>query len=69
MSKVLHEYRDKNNDLFRVRQSSSGEVYMDSYTGDERNPIDHIRDTSKISSGNGIITGHGKNHAPHQYGK
>lgn len=36
MSKVLHEHRDNNGDLVRVRESSSGEVYIDSYTGNER---------------------------------
>ncbi len=62
MSKVLHEYRDKNNDLVRVRESSSGEVYIDSYTGNERDPENHARDSIKISSGDGKITGHGINH-------
>lgn len=68
MSKVLHEYRDKNGDLVRVRESSSGEVYIDSYTGDERNSEEHARDTVKISSGDGKVTGHGYNHSPLQYG-
>lgn len=67
MSETLHEYRDKNNDLVRVRRSSSGEVYIDSYTGDERDHDNHSRDTVKISSGDGTITGHGQNHAPLKY--
>lgn len=29
----LHEYRDKNGNLVRVRKSSSGEVYIDQYDG------------------------------------
>ena len=69
MSKVLHEYRDKNGDLVRVRESSSGEVYIDSYTGNERVPEEHARYTVKISSGDGKPTGHGMNHTPLKYGK
>ena len=69
MSKVLHEYRDKDNNLVRVRESSSGEVYIDSYTGNERDPENHARDTVKISSGDGKITGHGTAHTPLNYGK
>ena len=69
MSETLHEYRDKNNDLVRVRKSSSGEVYIDSYMGNEREPENHTRDTVRISSGDGKITGHGTNHSPLNYGK
>lgn len=68
-SEVLHEYRDKNGDLVRVRKSGSGEVYIDSYTGNERDSENHARDTVKISSGDGKPTGHGKNHTPLKYGK
>ena len=46
-SEVLHEYRDKNSDLVRVRKSSSGQVYIDSYTGNERDSENHARDTIK----------------------
>lgn len=69
MSEILHEYRDKNNDLVRVRKSSSGEIYIDSYTGDERDSENHARDTIKISSGDGKPSGHGTNHSPLNYGK
>lgn len=69
MKKVLHEYRDKNGDLVRVRESSTGEVYIDSYTGNERDPENHERDTVKISSGDGKPTGHGTNHTPLHYEK
>ncbi|MBP3622091.1 MAG: hypothetical protein J6J16_10060 [Lachnospiraceae bacterium] len=62
MGETLHEYRDKNGNLVRVRKSSKGEVYIDSYTGDERVPENHERLTVKISSGEGQPTGHGKNH-------
>lgn len=63
MSEILHEYRDKNDDLVRVRRSSSGEVYIDCYTGNERDPENHSRLTTKISSGDGRMEGHGKNHS------
>lgn len=69
MSKTLHEYRDKNGDLVRVRQSSSGEVYIDSYEGNERDPEDHTRLTIKISSGDGKPSGHGLDHKPLESGK
>lgn len=67
MSKVLHEYRDKNNDLVRVRQSSSGEVYIDQYDGNERVSEDHSRLTTRISGGDGRPEGHGRNHEPLEY--
>lgn len=62
MSKVLHEYRDKNGDLVRVRESSSREVYIDSYTWNEWEPEKHCRNTIRNSSGDGEPTGHGTNH-------
>lgn len=62
MSNTLHEYRDKNGDLVRVRESSSGEVYIDSYTGNERIHGDHERLTVKISSGDGKPSGHDKDY-------
>ncbi len=49
-------------DLVRVRESALGEIYIDSYTGNERDSENHIRDTVKISSGDVKITGHGPNH-------
>ena len=64
MPKVLHEYRDKDGNLVRVRESGSGEVYIDSYKGNERIPEDHERLTVKTSSGDGKPSGHGKNHKP-----
>lgn len=64
MTKVLHEYRDKNGDLVRVKESRSGEVYIDSYDGNERIPDDHSRLTTKISSGDGKPSGHERNHEP-----
>jgi len=67
MSDVLHEYRDKNGDLVRVRKSSSGEVYIDEYLGNERDPELHERLTHKISSGDGKPTGHGEGHTPLKY--
>lgn len=69
MGKVLHEYRDKNGDLVRVRESSSGQVYIDAYKGDERDKDNHERETIKISSGDGKPTGHGNDHTPIKYGK
>ena len=69
MSETLHEYRDKNGDLVRVRKSSSGEVYIDEYKGDERDKENHERITHKISSGNGKPTGHDKGHTPLKYDK
>lgn len=69
MTKVLHEYRDKNGNLVRVRESSSGEVYIDSYGGNERDPDNHSRLTTKISSGDGKPSGHETNHKPLKYGK
>lgn len=68
-SEVLHEYRDKNGDLVRVRKSVTGEVYIDSYTGNERVTEAHTRDTVKISSGDGKPIGHGINHTPLKYSK
>lgn len=67
--KPLHEYRDKDGNLVRVRESSSGEVYIDSYDGDERNSKDHSRLTVKISSGDGKPEGHERNHEPLKYDK
>lgn len=64
---VLHEYVDKNGDLARVRRSSSGEVYVDNYDGDEKDPNNHTRLTVKISSGDGRPTGHERNHEPLKY--
>ena len=64
MSEILHEYRDKDGNLVRVRKSSKGEVYIDSYDGNERDPEEHERLTVKISSGDGKPTGHGKDHKP-----
>lgn len=64
MSETLHEYRDKDGNLVRVRKSSKGEVYIDSYDGNERDPEEHERLTVKISSGGGKPTGHGKDHKP-----
>lgn len=69
MAKVLHEYRDKNNDLVRVRESRTGEIYIDSYTGNERDPEKHSRDTVKISGGDEKPSGHGTNHTPLKYEK
>ena len=67
MSKVLHEYRDKNNDLVRVRESGSGGVYIDCYSGNERESENHERFTVKTSSGDGKPSGHGLNHEPLKY--
>lgn len=67
MKQTLHEYRDKNGDLVRVRESASGEIYIDSYKGDEKEHDNHERLTTKISSGNGKPSGHGKNHTPLRY--
>lgn len=64
MSKTLHEYRDKDCNLVRVRQSSDGEIYIDCYTGNERIPENHERLTVKISSGDSKPYGHDKNHEP-----
>lgn len=69
MSETLHEYRDANGNLVRVKKSGSGEVYIDSYTGNERDPENHSRFTTKISSGDGKPTGHGKDHTPLKYSK
>lgn len=60
---ILHEYRDKDNNLVRVRKSRTGEIYMDSYIGNEQDPEGHSRSTIKISSGDGRPTGHGKEHS------
>lgn len=62
MSEILHEYRDKDDNLVRVRRSDSNEIYVDSYTGNERIPEEHERLSVKISSGDGKPSGHGKNH-------
>ena len=64
MSETLHEYRDKDGNLVRVRRSSSGEVYIESYDGNERDPENHSRLTVKISSGDGKPTGHDDNRRP-----
>lgn len=62
MGETLHEDRDKNGNLVRVRKSSKGEVYIDSYTGNERDYDNHERMTIKISGGDGKPSGHDKNH-------
>ena len=59
MSKVLHESRTDTG-LTRVVEDSKGNIRIDSFFGDERNPEEH--DRRSLNTSTGRFSGHGYDH-------
>lgn len=58
--KLVHEDKGTNGTT-KVFQDSNGNVRVDSYMGDVRNPSEHDRFTLNTRNG-GSVSGHGFNH-------
>ena len=59
MGKELHVSKTSTGTV-RVRETSSGDIVIDSYFGDVRSKADHDRFTLNATTGQ--ISGHGYNH-------
>lgn len=57
--KVLHEY-ESNSGTVRVTQDTKGNIKIDSYFGDVRDPENH--DRVSLNTTTGQFSGHGFNH-------